>query len=146
MDRCRLFVRQHDPGPVTVAAYGFQVPAVIDHDIMQLNWVPLLTDRAFARRHFFLPVRVQVLCFPFMVPVDTAVCKLLAGFLSAVPAVNVFCIIKLFQNMVVAAFLLAEPPALPCASDGIFPSRKHHSHGFCRCSVSGEILLLLPHK
>ena len=89
------------------------LPSIIDHNVMRLDWITLLSYRPLAGRYFFAAVPVQIFGIFLMIPIDPAVKQLLAGLLFTIPAVDVLSIIKLLQTPVVAALLLQTDSCHP---------------------------------
>ena len=65
------------------------LPSIIDHNVMRLDGIVLLSYRPLAGRYFFAAVPVQVFGILLVVPADPAIEQILAGLLFAIPCVNV---------------------------------------------------------
>lgn len=106
-----------------------------------------------------LPIRMQILGILLVVPADPAVKKILALFLSAVPAVNIFRVIKFLQDPVIPAFLFdidvrcpvfrTELPNAVSVIDMRLFQMAFLTLGLCPCAIDDMdviILLLLHHS
>ena len=82
------------------------LPSIIDHNVMRLDWITLLSYRPLAGRYLLPSVRMQVFGILLVVPADPAIEQFLASLLFAIPAVYVLCIVELLKAPVIAAFLL----------------------------------------
>ena len=83
-----------------------RLPSIIDHNVMRLDRITLLSYRPLAGRYLLPTVRMQVFGIFLVVSADPAIEQLLTGLLFAIPAVYVLCIVELLKAPVIAAFLL----------------------------------------
>ena len=112
-DRKGFLRSRHDSGSFVVAAGSFHILSLIHNNVMGLDPVPCGTDRPFSLGYLVHTVLSKVLRICVMVSVGASIEKLLSGLLASIPAVYVFCIIELFQDPVVPAFLLEDNRAAP---------------------------------
>lgn len=73
------------------------LPSIIDHNVMRLDRITLLSYRPLAGRYFFTAVPVQVFGIFLVVPADPAIEQFLTSLFCAIPCVNVLCIVELLS-------------------------------------------------